>query len=144
MSYRFIFEKSANYFTSPQPTIQNRISTLLPRSIMVAILLEPGQRAYSWYQHQKAHNDPTSLKYTFEQVLTNDKSSDKKLNSLRTHCLYPGMYLRHLKNWAQKTKVIIVDGELLRERPDLALNRFVETVFGQFVKGLGDFEIQGS
>ena len=51
------------------------------------------------------------------------------------------MYLRHLKNWAQKTKVIIVDGELLRERPDVALNRFVETVFGQFVKVLGDFEI---
>lgn len=130
---RFIFEKSANYFTAPAPTIQTRINTLLPRAIMVAILLEPGQRAYSWYQHQRAHNDPTAMKYTFEQVLRSEDTQDHQLQSLRSKCLYSGMYVKHLKNWSSKNTLVLIDGQKLRSSPAEVMNEFVETIQNLFL-----------
>ena len=62
-----IFEKSATYFCSSQAV--GRMKTLLPNIQLVAVLLEPGERAYSWYQHQKAHRIEAAQKYTFNQIL---------------------------------------------------------------------------
>jgi len=45
---RLLFEKSAGYFDSE--LAPRRIYTLLPRAKLICILLNPAQRAYSWYQ----------------------------------------------------------------------------------------------
>jgi len=45
---RLLFEKSAGYFDSELAPL--RIYTLLPHVKLICILLNPAQRAYSWYQ----------------------------------------------------------------------------------------------
>ena len=76
-----IFEKSATYFTS-SPTIP-RIKALLPRVKIVSVLLEPGARAYSWYFHQRAHNIPAAMKYSFMEVLNAKDGDDSQLLDLQ-------------------------------------------------------------
>jgi heparan sulfate N-deacetylase/N-sulfotransferase NDST2 len=75
-----IFEKSATYFTST--IAQTRLKALLPKVQLVAVLLEPGERAYSWYQHQKAHGMQAATTYSFNEVL-NAKSSNKEAYELQ-------------------------------------------------------------
>ena len=47
---------------------------LLPNAQLIAVLLEPGERAYSWYQHQKAHAVDAAMKYSFGEILTSTES----------------------------------------------------------------------
>lgn len=48
VSTDFTFEKSANYFdTEAAP---KRAAALLPRAKVLAVLINPSDRAYSWYQ----------------------------------------------------------------------------------------------
>lgn len=42
------FEKSANYFDSE--VVPRRVAALLPKAKLVTILINPADRAYSWYQ----------------------------------------------------------------------------------------------
>lgn len=42
------FEKSANYFDSN--VTPQRVHALLPNTKIIAILIDPAKRAYSWYQ----------------------------------------------------------------------------------------------
>lgn len=44
----FYFEKSANYFDSE--VAPRRAATLLPKAKILTILINPADRAYSWYQ----------------------------------------------------------------------------------------------
>lgn len=54
----------------------------------VTILISPAKRAYSWYQHAKAHGDPTTLKYSFYQVITaNESVAPKPLRDLRNRLI---------------------------------------------------------
>lgn len=54
----------------------------------MTILISPAKRAYSWYQHAKAHGDPTTLKYSFYQVITaNESVSPKPLRDLRNRLM---------------------------------------------------------
>lgn len=43
-----LFEKSANYFDGDK--VPERVSALLPNIKLISILINPIQRAYSWYQ----------------------------------------------------------------------------------------------
>jgi len=43
-----LFEKSATYFD--QSIVPKRLSSLLPKTPIVVILIDPAKRAYSWYQ----------------------------------------------------------------------------------------------
>jgi len=43
-----LFEKSATYFD--QDVVPQRLSALLPKQKIVVILIDPANRAYSWYQ----------------------------------------------------------------------------------------------
>ncbi len=43
-----IFEKSANYFDADDAP--HRAHALLPNAKLIAILINPAKRAYSWYQ----------------------------------------------------------------------------------------------
>lgn len=44
----FYFEKSANYFDSE--VAPRRAAALLPKAKILSILINPADRAYSWYQ----------------------------------------------------------------------------------------------
>ena len=49
-----------------------RGKALLPSVQLISVLLEPGERAYSWYQHQKAHTIETALQHSFYEVITSE------------------------------------------------------------------------
>jgi len=118
-----IFEKSATYFDGDQVPV--RVSKLLPKSRIVCILTSPGERAYSWYQHMRAHNDPTALTYTFYQVLESNSSSPKPVRSLKSRCLEPGKYVVHLERWLAEfpsSRFFIVDGDELKNNPVDVMN----------------------
>ena len=61
----------------------------------------------------RAHTDPTSLKYTFKQVLMAGPDSPRALMSLAGRCLEPGKYAQHLDRWL----VLIIDGEEVKYNP---------------------------
>lgn len=105
-----------------------RASSLLPKAKLVAILHDPVKRAYSWYQHMRAHNDPTAVSHTFSEVIraTAQSSSNTKLLSLRDHCLSPGRYHIHLSKWLKHYsyhQLYLVDGGELVVDPVSALAR---------------------
>ena len=78
-----IFEKSATYFGSLSAI--PRLKALLPKAHLVSVLLEPGERAYSWYQHQKAHAIDAAIKYSFDEIL-HAEESNKAAFDLRQVC----------------------------------------------------------
>ncbi|XP_051771570.1 bifunctional heparan sulfate N-deacetylase/N-sulfotransferase 2 isoform X1 [Ctenopharyngodon idella] len=118
VSTDFLFEKSANYFDTE--TAPKRAAALLPRAKIISILINPADRAYSWYQHQRAHQDPVALNYTFHEVISAGASSPAALLSLHRRCLQPGAYSSHLERWLhhyQPSQLLIVDGVQLRSSP---------------------------
>ncbi len=79
----FLFEKSATYFDKDVAPL--RAHRLLANAKIIAILISPAQRAYSWYQHMRAHGDDVALKYTFHQVITaRSANSSKAIRSLQS------------------------------------------------------------
>ncbi|MFT7805961.1 bifunctional heparan sulfate N-deacetylase/N-sulfotransferase 2 [Arapaima gigas] len=114
----FMFEKSANYLDSE--VAPKRAASLLPQAKILAVLINPADRAYSWYQHQRAHQDPAALNYTFHQVVTAGPSSTPELLTLQRRSLVPGAYATHLECWLryyQSSQLLVVDGAQLRSNP---------------------------
>jgi len=115
-----------------------RGKALLPSAQLISVLLEPGERAYSWYQHQKAHTIETALQHSFYEVITSEPGTPEySLRQVRmqvrimTHpsfqrCLEPGLYARHLSRWFERysgKQMIILDGNKLKSDPIPLLNR---------------------
>lgn len=50
-------------------------------------------------QHQRAHDDPVALKYTFHEVITAGSDASVKLRALQNRCLVPGWYATHIERW---------------------------------------------
>nr|XP_017204190.1 bifunctional heparan sulfate N-deacetylase/N-sulfotransferase 2 isoform X2 [Oryctolagus cuniculus] len=114
----FLFEKSATYFDSE--VVPQRGAALLPRAKIITVLTNPADRAYSWYQHQRAHGDPAALNYTFYQVISASTQAPLALRSLQNRCLIPGYYSTHLQRWLTyypSGQLLIVDGQELRTNP---------------------------
>lgn len=65
-SAKYFFEKSATYFDGD--LVPRRAHQLLPNAKLVVILISPAKRAYSWYQHIRAHGDVIANNYSFYQV----------------------------------------------------------------------------
>lgn len=121
---KILFEKSATYFDGE--LVPQRVHRLLPKAHLVTIILPPGKRAYSWYQHMRAHNDPVAINYTFKEVIMAKSSSPKHLLSLQSRCLEPGKYAHHLEKWLmffKPKKIHIIDGEELKYDPIAVMNR---------------------
>lgn len=53
VSTDYMFEKSANYFDTE--VAPKRAAALLPRAKILAVLINPSDRAYSWYQVRNHH-----------------------------------------------------------------------------------------
>uniref|UniRef100_A0A7M4EB41 [heparan sulfate]-glucosamine N-sulfotransferase n=1 Tax=Crocodylus porosus TaxID=8502 RepID=A0A7M4EB41_CROPO len=114
----FLFEKSANYFHSEEAP--RRAASLIPKAKFITILIDPSDRAYSWYQHQRFHEDPTALKFNFYEVITSDHWSPSELRTLQKRCLTPGWYAAHIERWLTHfatSQLLIIDGQQLRSDP---------------------------
>uniref|UniRef100_A0A1I8MTS9 [heparan sulfate]-glucosamine N-sulfotransferase n=1 Tax=Musca domestica TaxID=7370 RepID=A0A1I8MTS9_MUSDO len=119
----YMFEKSATYFDGEM--VPKRAHALLPHAKIVTILISPAKRAYSWYQHQRAHGDAIANNYSFYQVITASDSAPKALRDLRNRCLNPGKYAQHLERWLSyypAQQLHIIDGEQLRLNPVDVMN----------------------
>uniref|UniRef100_A0A2Y9D1L4 [heparan sulfate]-glucosamine N-sulfotransferase n=2 Tax=Cellia TaxID=44534 RepID=A0A2Y9D1L4_9DIPT len=120
---KFMFEKSATYFDGE--LVPRRAHALLPKAQLVTILISPAKRAYSWYQHIKAHGDPIANNYSFYQVITASEAEPKALRDLRNRCLNPGKYAQHLERWLAcypQQQLYIIDGEQLKSNPVTVMN----------------------
>ncbi|XP_074088960.1 bifunctional heparan sulfate N-deacetylase/N-sulfotransferase 2 [Macrotis lagotis] len=119
----FLFEKSATYFDSE--VVPRRGAALLPRAKIITVLTNPADRAYSWYQHQRAHGDPVALNHTFYQVVSAPRQAPPALRALQSRCLMPGFYATHLQRWLTyypSGQVLIVDGQELRTNPAASMD----------------------
>lgn len=122
-SAHFYFEKSATYFDGE--LVPKRVHALLPHAKLVTILISPAKRAYSWYQHTKAHGDVIANNYSFHQVITASDTAPKPLRDLRNRCLNPGKYAQHLERWLtffSPQSLHIIDGEELKSNPVEVMN----------------------
>lgn len=125
-----VFEKSANYFMEPKAP--QRIKTLLPNVTLVIITIDPAERAYSWYQHMRYHNSSVANKYSFYQILMGgtEKGASVDMDEivrLRTRCLDPGNYFKHLRRWLNTfplSQIRLVDGSRLKTNPIALLDEF--------------------
>uniref|UniRef100_A0A8C1VLS4 Bifunctional heparan sulfate N-deacetylase/N-sulfotransferase 1 n=1 Tax=Cyprinus carpio TaxID=7962 RepID=A0A8C1VLS4_CYPCA len=120
----FYFEKSANYFDSE--VAARRAAALLPKAKIITILINPADRAYSWYQHQRAHDDPVAQKYTFHDVITAGRDAPIKLRVLQSRCLVPGLYATHLQRWLthyHPSQILVLDGQMLRTEPASVMDK---------------------
>ncbi|MGH0161444.1 UNVERIFIED_CONTAM: hypothetical protein FKN15_041203 [Acipenser sinensis] len=114
----FLFEKSANYF--PSEDAPKRAAALVPKSKIITLLINPSDRAYSWYQHQRAHEDHAALKYSFYEVISAGHHAPAELRSLQNKCLVPGWYAIHIEHWLTyypPSQLLIIDGQQLRSDP---------------------------
>ncbi|XP_046892157.1 bifunctional heparan sulfate N-deacetylase/N-sulfotransferase 1-like [Hypomesus transpacificus] len=120
----YYFEKSANYFDSE--VAAERAAALLPKAKVITILINPADRAYSWYQHQRAHNDPVALKYAFHEVITATHNAPVKLRILQRRCLVPGWYATHLERWLShyhSSQFLVLDGQMLKTEPASVMDK---------------------
>ncbi|CAI9723640.1 heparan sulfate N-deacetylase N-sulfotransferase [Octopus vulgaris] len=118
------FEKTAAYFDNPMAPM--RIASLIPDVKLVLILLDPIKRAYSWYQHARAHQNPASLNYTFYEIITAGEGSHKIQRDLRNRCLNPSLYAQHLERWLDyfhPSQLLILDGQEIKENPPLVMSK---------------------
>ncbi|XP_048485283.1 bifunctional heparan sulfate N-deacetylase/N-sulfotransferase [Plutella xylostella] len=122
-SSRLTFEKSATYFDGE--LVPRRAHALLPNAKIIAILISPSKRAYSWYQHIRSHGDPAANNYSFHTVITANDSAPKQLRDLRNRCLNPGKYAHYLERWLLEFsphQLLTLDGAQLRADPALAMD----------------------
>uniref|UniRef100_A0A667GIS6 [heparan sulfate]-glucosamine N-sulfotransferase n=1 Tax=Lynx canadensis TaxID=61383 RepID=A0A667GIS6_LYNCA len=114
----FLFEKSANYFHSEEAP--KRAASLVPKAKIITILIDPSDRAYSWYQHQRSHEDPAALRFNFYEVITTGHWASPDLKALQRRCLVPGWYAVHIERWLTyfaTSQLLIIDGQQLRSDP---------------------------
>ncbi|XP_072717337.1 bifunctional heparan sulfate N-deacetylase/N-sulfotransferase 4-like isoform X1 [Ciconia boyciana] len=120
-----LFEKSANYFHSEEAP--KRAASLIPKAKIITILIDPSDRAYSWYQHQRSHEDPAALKFNFYEVITSSHWAPSEIRTLQKRCLTPGWYAVHIERWLTHypasqlaylpLQLLIIDGQQLRSDP---------------------------
>uniref|UniRef100_A0A8C9AXZ9 [heparan sulfate]-glucosamine N-sulfotransferase n=1 Tax=Phocoena sinus TaxID=42100 RepID=A0A8C9AXZ9_PHOSS len=110
--------KSANYFHSEEAP--KRAASLVPKAKIITILIDPSDRAYSWYQHQRSHEDPAALRFNFYEVITTAHWAPSDLKTLQRRCLLPGWYAVHIERWLTyfaTSQLLIIDGQQLRSDP---------------------------
>ncbi|XP_067046227.1 bifunctional heparan sulfate N-deacetylase/N-sulfotransferase-like isoform X2 [Acropora muricata] len=123
------FEKSANYFDSNVTPL--RVHALLPNTKIIAILIDPAKRAYSWYQHMKSHGVSAAQIPFFKVLKSVNSTGSKDVKALGQRCLLPGLYVQHLQRWLtyfSPSQILIIDGDRLRTHPAdvmFAVQRFL-------------------
>ncbi|KAH7729577.1 bifunctional heparan sulfate N-deacetylase/N-sulfotransferase 4-like isoform X1 [Aphelenchoides avenae] len=122
--HSIVFEKSANYFDSD--LAPRAVKALIPHAFLVVLLLDPVDRAYSWYQHARAHGDPVAERTSAFELFTGNSTDTRRL---RNRCLWPGLYARHLDRWLdhyEPSQFILIDAKQLREKPAVVMRYVVD------------------
>uniref|UniRef100_A0A6Q2YG17 [heparan sulfate]-glucosamine N-sulfotransferase n=1 Tax=Esox lucius TaxID=8010 RepID=A0A6Q2YG17_ESOLU len=123
VSSDFLCEKSSSYFSSEEAP--RRAAALLPKAKILTLLINPSDRAYSWYQHQRAVGEHVALRFSFYKVISAGHEAAADLRSLQNHCLTPGLYSTHLGRWLQHypaNQLLILDGQQLSSDPAAVMN----------------------
>uniref|UniRef100_A0A5S6QUI1 [heparan sulfate]-glucosamine N-sulfotransferase n=1 Tax=Trichuris muris TaxID=70415 RepID=A0A5S6QUI1_TRIMR len=118
-----LIEKSATYFDCD--LAPSRVKALLPDVRIVVILISPSLRAYSWYQHMKAHEDPAAVGNDFIDILQAKEEAGPDIWRFHQRCLVPGHYSHHLERWLNHfpaKQINIVDGDQLKHEPSIVMN----------------------
>lgn len=96
----FLFEKSANYFdTEAAP---KRAAALLPRAKILAVLINPSDRAYSWYQVSTHSHVLTAVLWDVSHML-----SGHVRWCVATSVLSSGVFSALLPCWPSLTCVLL-------------------------------------
>ncbi|CAK9297157.1 unnamed protein product [Gordionus sp. m RMFG-2023] len=125
-------DKSATYFDSALAPM--RVKNLVPESLLFIVLLDPIDRAYSWYQHMRYHMDETAIKYDFKTIISMEKNrsqnltdeQDALISKLKHRCLDPGKYVKYINSWLQyfsPKQIIFIDGDNLKKNAPLEMMR---------------------
>lgn len=85
VSTDFLFEKSANYF--PSEETPRRAAALLPKAKIITLLINPSDRAYSWYQVSTVHKHTQNTLDAFACSLTFKKTCYSCLLHLLHLCI---------------------------------------------------------
>ncbi|KAL1023953.1 hypothetical protein UPYG_G00049480 [Umbra pygmaea] len=120
ISNDFLFEKCSSYFSSDDAP--RRAAALLPKAKIVTVLVNPSDRAYSCYQHEKNNQ---KLRFSFYDVISAGQGAPTELRSLQNHCLTPGRYSTHLGRWLlhySANQLLILDGQQLRTDPTAVMD----------------------
>ncbi|KAK0426203.1 hypothetical protein QR680_009582 [Steinernema hermaphroditum] len=120
-----VFEKTANYFDSA--FAPRAVSALLPATRIVVLLLDPSDRAYSWYQHLRAHNDSVASRLSLAEIFDAAPGSDAF--RVRQRCFTAGRYAHHLLRWLDffpAEQLLLLDADRLRLDPGALLNDLSE------------------
>uniref|UniRef100_A0A7E4ZZH6 [heparan sulfate]-glucosamine N-sulfotransferase n=1 Tax=Panagrellus redivivus TaxID=6233 RepID=A0A7E4ZZH6_PANRE len=126
--HKVVIEKTANYFDNPATPLA--LSTMLPEAKIIVMIDNPVERAYSWYQHVRFHNDPVALKYSMEELVSFLPGSAEynETTRLRLRCLKPGHYAEHLDRWLDyfpPSQIIIVDSSSFKHEPLESLDKVI-------------------
>lgn len=79
----YYLDKSATYFDDPKAP--RRAAALLPDVHILLLLIDPADRAYSWYQHMRAHGDSVASELTFDELLDWQESPSISSRRRRRH-----------------------------------------------------------
>uniref|UniRef100_A0A914Z2T6 Sulfotransferase domain-containing protein n=1 Tax=Panagrolaimus superbus TaxID=310955 RepID=A0A914Z2T6_9BILA len=133
-NHQIIVEKTANYFDNP--VTPHLLSSMLnPDSKnhelkIIAMIADPVDRAYSWYQHMRSHNDSIATKYSPEKLfsmLPGDPEYEVT-NRLRQRCLKPGFYAEHVDRWLDyfpPSQIILIDAKAFRLNPTQIMDQLL-------------------
>lgn len=100
---RIFLDKSATYFDDPE--VPRRAGAMLPNAHILILLINPADRAYSWYQHIRAHGNPIANKWSFYDVINfDDLASESEMASL----------------WESSTVQVIADESLIEKESTFA------------------------
>lgn len=142
--HSIIIEKTANYFDNP--VVPDLISSMLPETKIIILLMDPVDRAYSWFQHMKSHNDTIATTYSPEELfsMTPDHLDFEKTNRLRQRCLKPGYYAENIDRWLDyfpPSQLIFIDANSFRLNPapileDLAMTLELSPLFLNYAEHL--------
>ncbi|MFQ5629957.1 MAG: sulfotransferase domain-containing protein [bacterium] len=103
------------------PRAPKRVRATLPNVKLIAILRNPVDKAYSFYQHQLRNGVET---LPFEEAIAREQEILKNNPGYFDHnysYLLPGMYASQIKNWLRlfpKEQLLILTNEALNDTPD--------------------------
>jgi hypothetical protein len=126
--YRYAIESSPYYLFHPRAP--ERLSAAIPDAKLIALLRDPVARAYSHYNHARAHGRETlSFADAIEaedsrlrgehERLVNDPTADSRVHRRHSY-VHRGLYARQIRLWYEHfdpDQLLIVESEALFEDP---------------------------
>uniref|UniRef100_A0A9L0SLD0 [heparan sulfate]-glucosamine N-sulfotransferase n=1 Tax=Equus caballus TaxID=9796 RepID=A0A9L0SLD0_HORSE len=88
--------------------------------VMHPSILSNSPSPKTFEEHQRSHEDPAALKFSFYDVISAGPRAPSELRALQKRCLVPGWYASHIERWLvyfPPFQLLIIDGQQLRTDP---------------------------